>query len=78
LVGFCDFILSESQEQFFIRAPVVIIVEAKNENIIAGLGQYIATMIAAQRFNQQAHNAIPVIYGAVTSGDLWRFMTLEQ
>jgi hypothetical protein len=78
LVGFCDFILSASQEQYFISAPIVIIIEAKNENIIAGLGQCIATMIAAQRFNRQAHNAIPVIYGVVTSGTLWRFLTLEH
>lgn len=34
-------------------------------------------MIAAQGFNQKAGNEIPVIYGATTSGTLWRFITLE-
>jgi hypothetical protein len=38
LVGFCDFILSQSQEQIDVTAPVVTIVEAKNESVIGGLG----------------------------------------
>jgi hypothetical protein len=37
LSGFCDFILSASSEQYFISAPVLTVIEAKNENIIAGL-----------------------------------------
>jgi uncharacterized membrane protein (DUF485 family) len=78
LSGFCDFILSASSEQYFISAPVVTIIEAKNENIIVGLGQCIATMVAAQIFNQRAENDVEVIYGAVTTGTAWRFLTLEQ
>ncbi|MHC5829360.1 MAG: hypothetical protein ACYT04_78940, partial [Nostoc sp.] len=31
-----------------------------------------------QIFNQRAGNEIPVIYGAVTSGTAWKFLTLEQ
>lgn len=76
LLGFCDFILSASQEQYFITAPVMTIVEAKNENIIAGLGQCLATMVAAQLFNQRAGNKIDMIYGVVTSGTSWKFLTL--
>ncbi|MBE9126909.1 MULTISPECIES: hypothetical protein [unclassified Coleofasciculus] len=76
LLGYCDFLLSASREQFFITAPVVTIVEAKNENIIGGLGQCVAEMIAAQLFNQRQAVDIPVIYGAVTSGTNWRFLTL--
>ena len=34
LNGFCDFIMSASPEQLILNAPIVIIVEAKNENII--------------------------------------------
>lgn len=78
LSGFCDFILSASGEQYFISAPVVTVVEAKNENIIAGLGQCAATMVAAQIFNQRAGNDIEVIYGAVTTGTNWKFLILEQ
>ncbi|MGB8699966.1 MAG: hypothetical protein WCD18_11165 [Thermosynechococcaceae cyanobacterium] len=77
LIGFCDFILSRSKEQYYISAPVLIIIEAKNENIKGGLGQCIAAMIAAQIFNQRSGNAVDYIYGAVTSGTNWKFLSLE-
>jgi len=76
LNGYCDFILSRSKEQLTINAPVTIIVEAKNENIKAGLGQCGAAMLAAQLFNKQEENNIKTIYGAVTTGDIWKFMKL--
>ena len=77
LIGCCDFILSQSAEQVDIVTPVVIIVEAKNESIRSGLGQCIAEMVADQLFNEQKGQPIPKIYGAVTTGSLWRFLTLE-
>jgi hypothetical protein len=76
LSGFCDYIISGSQEQFYLESPVITIVEAKNENIIAGLGQCIAEMVAARQFNQQEGTEIPVIYGIVTSGNQWKFLKL--
>ncbi len=78
LIGYCDFLLSASKEQFFISAPVITIVEAKNENIIGGLGQCVAEMVAAQIFNERKGIDIPVIYGVVTSGTAWRFLTLNE
>lgn len=78
LSGFCDFLLSASPEQFFIQAPVTVIVEAKNENITSGLGQCIAELIAAQQFNAQTQTAIATLYGAVTTGTNWRFLTLHD
>lgn len=78
LTGYCDFILSCSSEQLYITAPVVEITEAKNENIVAGIGQCIAGMVAAQIFNQKNNNAIDRIYGAVTTGTNWRFLTLQE
>lgn len=76
LKGFCDYILSRSKEQYYIAAPVMVIIEAKNENIIAGLGQCIAAMVAAQIFNQRAELGIQTFYGAVTTGTNWKFITL--
>jgi hypothetical protein len=76
LTGYCDYILSRSKEQLIINAPVVMIVEAKNENIKGGLGQCVAEMIAAQRFNEREGNALDTIYGAVTTGEIWKFLTL--
>jgi hypothetical protein len=78
LTGYCDFILSYSKEQLYIRAPVTMIVEAKNENIIGGIGQCIAEMVAAQIFNQKSANDIETIYGVVTSGTNWRFLILHK
>jgi hypothetical protein len=77
LNGFCDFIISRSPEQLFIDLPVIAIVEAKNENVVSGLGQCIAEMVAAKLFNQAGQTGVK-IYGAVTSGSVWRFLKLEQ
>lgn len=78
LNGVCDYIVSRSPEQLFISAPVLIIFEAKNENIKGGFSQCIAAMIAAQRFNEREGNTIPIIHGAVTTGTNWRFLQLES
>jgi len=51
LNGVCDFLISRSTEQMLIEAPVVIILEAKKGDLKPGLGQCIAEMVAAQRFN---------------------------
>ena len=74
LTGYCDYILSRSKKQLTINAPVVMIVEAKNENIKGGLGQCVAEMIAAQLFNEREGNAIDTMYGAVTTGEIWKFL----
>jgi hypothetical protein len=78
LVGFCDFIISQSPEQLFVNAPVIMLVEAKNDNIKNGLGQCIAEMLAAQQFNQQEQNDIDEIYGVVTTGTNWQFLRLKD
>ena len=78
LTGVCDFLLSRSPEQFFISSPVVAIVEAKKEDINAGLGQCVAEMVAARLFNEREGSGIQTIYGAVTTGDRWRFLKLEE
>ena len=78
LNGTCDFMLTRSPEQFFITHPVVTIVEAKRENIPSGLGQCIATMIAARQFNEQEGEPIDIIYGVVTTGTDWKFLKLIQ
>ena len=77
LNGICDFLISQSQEQLLIEAPAVIIVEAKKEDLNPGLGQCIAELVAAQRFNQENERPITAVYGAVTTGSLWRFLRLS-
>ena len=77
LTGVCDFLISRSPDQLSLEAPVIILVEAKKEDLTAGLGQCIAEMIAAQRFNTEKGNDIPCVYGTTTSGTDWRFLKLE-
>ena len=77
LSGFCDFIISRSSLQTIIQAPVVTLVEAKNDNIKSGFGQCLAEMVAAQIFNQERGNEISKIYGAITTGTAWQFLELE-
>ncbi|WP_367267685.1 hypothetical protein [Okeania sp. SIO2C9] len=75
--GICDFLIAQSSEMLILTAPVIVIVEAKKENLNLGLGQCIAEMIAARIFNQKKSNNITTIYGAITSGTNWRFLKLE-
>lgn len=78
LNGFCDYIISKSPEQYYLTAPIVTIVEAKNENIAGGLGQCIAEMKASQLFNETEGLASFQIYGAVTTGNVWKFLKYES
>ncbi len=77
LNGICDFLITRSLERLIITAPVIIIVEAKKENIPAGLGQCVAEMLAARIFNERAGNENLIIYGTVTTGSIWQFLKLE-
>ena len=77
LNGYCDFLVSQSREQIAVEAPVLIIIEAKKADIKLGLGQCVAEMIAAQKFNDRKGRPIQIIYGTVTTGTAWRFMKLE-
>jgi heterodisulfide reductase subunit B len=77
LNGYCDFIISSGLEQLFVAAPVMMLVEAKNEDIKSGVGQCVAEMYAAQLFNQRENNGISAVYGAVTTGTNWKFIKLE-
>jgi hypothetical protein len=77
LSGYCDFLLSRSPQQPYVTPPVVVIIEAKRENINEALGQCIAGMIGAQRFQRQSVSAIEPIYGCVTTGTVWKFLELN-
>jgi len=76
LNGVCDYVVSRSSEQLYISAPILIIVEAKNENIKGGFAQTIAAMLAAQIFNAREGNAVATVHGVVTTGTIWRFLQL--
>ena len=77
LSGICDFVISLSPGQFSLKAPVIVLVEAKRDSLTDGLGQCVAEMVAAQRFNAEKGNDIRCVYGAITSGTEWLFLKLE-
>lgn len=77
LTGVCDFLVSLSPNQYYLESPVIILVEAKKDDLITGLGQCVAEMIAAQRFNTEQENDISRVYGATTTGTHWLFLKLE-
>ena len=77
LTGVCDFLVSLSPQRFDLEAPVIALVEAENADVKLGVGQCAAEMVAAQRFNADAGNDIPCVYGATTSGTEWLFLKLE-
>jgi hypothetical protein len=76
LNGVCDYILSLSPEQLILDAPLMVIVEAKNDNLKSGLGQCISEMWAASVFNRKQGRELAAIHGAVTTGSLWSFLRL--
>jgi hypothetical protein len=49
---FCDFLISLSSQQLYVKSPIVALVEAKNDNLKQGLAQCIAEMIAANKLNE--------------------------
>ena len=77
LVGFCDFLIARSAEFYYLRAPLVAVVEAKREDLVAGLGQCVAEMVAIRLFNERESSPTPSVFGCVTSGSAWRFLELK-
>jgi hypothetical protein len=78
LTGYCDYILTAVKDSYEVRSPVLMLVEAKNENIRGGLGQCAAEMIAAQQVNQANSLFEQPVYGCVTTGTDWKFLKLSD
>ena len=77
LVGECDFILAVAPPVLPLRAPIATVVEAKKNDVEAGLGQCVAEMAAAALFNQAAGGAAAPMFGCVTTGETWQFLRLD-
>lgn len=76
LTGFCDFLFGRGPQLNYVTAPVLAIVEAKNDNVINGLGPAAAETVAVRDFNLKKKKPPEAIYGASTTGTNWRFMRL--
>ncbi len=77
LTGFCDFLITQSEEFFYVQGPLLAVVEAKREDLVAGLGQCVAEMVAIRLFNEREGTPLPAVFGCVTSGSIWRFLKLQ-
>ncbi len=76
LAGACDSIITRSLDFPAITSPVLLVVEAKRDDLDRGAGQCAAELVAAQRFNAAHENPNLPIWGAVTTGTVWRFLRL--
>lgn len=78
LCGECDFILARTAPSPALRAPLLVVVEAKKNDIEEGLGQCVAQMVGARLFNERHGQQSERVYGCVTTGESWQFLRLED
>jgi len=76
LSGIADYIITSKSVlgKTALGKPIVVVVEAKQNNFIVGWGQCLAELLAAQKINK--NEAMPV-YGIVTDGEFWQFGQLQ-
>ena len=76
LIGIPDFLIARASDiGTTFERPVICVAEAKKENFNEGWAQVLAEMIAAQRFNTDAHIEI---FGIVSTGSFWQFGKLQD
>ncbi len=78
LAGRCDFMISLSDNQFFLTCPILTIVEAKKGDMATGFGQCVAEMVAAKIFNEKNEHPLKIIYGVVSTGSSWKFIKMQD
>ena len=78
LKGECDFHLSKSPPTPALRAPLLVVVEAKKNDIEEGLAQCAAQMVAARLFNERHKEVVSAMFGCVTTGEAWQFLRLRE
>jgi hypothetical protein len=78
LKGECDFIIGRSDTVLALQSPLMIIVEAKKNDIEEGVGQCGAQLLGARSYNEIDGRPVPVLYGCVTTGESWQFLKLEN
>jgi hypothetical protein len=77
LQGRPDYIVSplDRKQYKVLSLPIIILVEAKQENFTLGWGQCLAEMLACQKLNKSEDITI---YGIVSTGQFWEFGKLEK
>lgn len=78
LAGECDFFFAKHPRKSVMQAPVITLVEAKDEDFEYGQAQCTAQMYASLRYNKEEGKPLPFIYGCAVTGGEWRFLRLEN
>ena len=73
--GFPDYLFTKRTELGMVRdKPYLFVVEAKKDDFEGGWGQCLHAMLAAQTINEDDSL---ILYGTVSSGDVWEFGKLQ-
>ncbi len=77
LIGTPDYLIARQSElgAAVIGSPILVAVEAKQDDFDAGWGQCAAEMVAVQKLN---NNEALTVFGIVTNGESWEFAKLER
>ena len=79
LNGEIDFLFVHRPRTLQMTSPIINITQAKlNDAIENSIGQAAAQMLGARIFNKKKNKPIETIFGAVTNGDTWIFLKLED
>ena len=75
LTGTPDYMIAtkSSLGKTMLEKPLLVMVEAKQNNFTEGWGQCLAELLTAQKLNQNDKT----VHGIVTDGELWQFGKLE-
>jgi len=81
LTGTPDYLFSSKSElgKTVMGLPIVVVIEAKQNDFNEGWGQCLAELVASQGLNQiESDQKSSVVYGIVTDGEVWQFGKLSS
>ncbi len=77
LSGVCDFIIASNPKAYLPEPPIIVLVEAKKQDLYGGIPQCIAEMLTARSINDRAGIQYDAVFGCVTTGNEWLFLKLS-
>ncbi len=78
LSGECDFFFTLIPRSPYLEAPIISLVEAKNDDMDYGIAQCAAQLYGTKLYNELDGQDIPILYGCTTNGTEWKFMRFEN
>lgn len=78
LSGECDFFFGLHAAKPYLEAPIMTLVEAKDEDLEWGVAQCAAQIYGAYLYNKNEGKEMSVLYGCATTGDDWQFIRFEN